>query len=70
MVIILKIVIVLKDIREERNMSLEELAKRTGISKSHLNYIERNEKEPTISMLCRIAIALNVNERELYKVYR
>ena len=40
----------------------------TGISKSHLNYIENNEKEPTISMMVRIAMALKVDIKELYKV--
>ena len=70
MVVLLRIEILLKRIREEKRISLEELASKTGISKSHLSYIERNEKEPTISMLCRIAIALNVDEKELYKVYK
>lgn len=40
----------------------------TGISSSHLNYIERNEKEPTISVIVRIAMALNVKIEELYKI--
>ncbi|MEE0865494.1 MAG: helix-turn-helix transcriptional regulator [Clostridia bacterium] len=49
-------------------MSLEQLSKLTGISSSHLNYIEKNEKEPTISVLVRIAQALNVKVEDLYKV--
>lgn len=40
----------------------------TGISRSHLNYIEKNEKEPSLSMAVRIAQALNVKIDELYKV--
>ena len=40
----------------------------TGISTSHLNYIEKNEKEPSISILARISIALNVDIKELYRV--
>lgn len=40
----------------------------TGISKSHLNYIERNEKEPTLSTAIRIAQALNIKIEELYKI--
>ena len=40
----------------------------TGISTSHLNYIEKNEKEPSISILVRISIALNVDIKELYRV--
>ena len=41
----MKIEILLKNIRKERGLSLEKLAKMTGISSSHLNYIENNEKE-------------------------
>ncbi len=40
----------------------------TGISASHLSYIENNEKEPSLSMVVRIAQALNVKIEELYKV--
>ena len=45
-----------------------QLSKMTGISASHLGYIERNEKEPTIAIVVRIAMALNVKVEELYKV--
>lgn len=64
----MRVEILLKKVRTEKGYSLEDLAKLTGISSSHLNYIERNEKEPSISMLLRIAIALNVDIKELYKV--
>lgn len=40
----------------------------TGISTSHLNYIEKNEKDPSISVLVRISTALNIDIKELYKV--
>ena len=49
-------------------MSLEELSRKSGISKAFLSYLERNEKQPTIPTLVRIAKALNVKEQELYKV--
>ena len=39
----------------------------TGISSSHLNYIEKNEKEPSLSMIVRIAQALNIKIEELYE---
>lgn len=60
--------ILLNKVRKEKNISLTELSKLTGISKSHLSYIERGEKEPSISMLCRIAIALKVDIKELYEI--
>lgn len=65
----MRVEILLKKIREERGYSLEELSKITGISKSHLNYIEKNEKEPSLSMAIRIAQALNIKIEELYKIY-
>ena len=64
----MKVIILLKDIRESKGLSLRQLADMTGISKSHLNNIELNRKEPTISMLVKIALALEVDIKELYKV--
>lgn len=64
----MQVIIKLKEIRKKYNMSIRELAKKTGISKSHLQYVENGEREPTISMLVRIAVALNIDEKELYEV--
>lgn len=64
----MRIKILLKKIRTERKMSLEELSAKSGISKSHLNYLERGEKEPSLSVVIRIALALNIDEKELYEV--
>ena len=68
MVIIMHVEILLREVRKRKNVSLEQLSKMTGVSTSHLNYIERQVKEPSISMLCRIAIALKVDIKELYRV--
>ena len=62
--------ILLKQIREERHLTLEQLSKMTNISKSHLNYIEKGERKVTIDVLCQIAIALNTDEKELYEVIK
>lgn len=64
----MRIKVLLREVRTAKGYSLEQLSRLTGISSSHLNYIERNEKEPTLSMLVRIAVALNVDIKELYKV--
>ena len=40
----------------------------TGISSSHLNYIEKNEKEPSLSVAIMISQALNIKIDDLYKV--
>jgi len=59
----------IREVREKKNISLNELAKMTNISKSHLSNIERGEKEPTLSVVIRIALALRVQETELYKIH-
>lgn len=64
----MRIEILLKEIRIKSGYSLEKLSKLTGISSSHLNYIERNEKEPSLSMAIIIAQALNIDIKELYKI--
>lgn len=64
----MRVEILLKEVRKKKGVSLQQLAKITGISTSHLNYIEKNEKEPSISILIRISIALNVDIKELYKI--
>ena len=61
----MRVEILLKEIRLKKNISLRDLEKRSGISKSHLNAIELQEKEPSISVLVRIAKALDVQIEEL-----
>jgi transcriptional regulator with XRE-family HTH domain len=50
----------IKNLREERGLSLTELADRAGISKSTLSLIESGKANPTISTLWAIADALEV----------
>lgn len=66
----MQIIIKLKEVREKYNISIRDLARITGISKSHLNYIEKGEREPSLSTIIRIAVALNIDEKELYEVKR
>ena len=60
--------ILLKEKRKEKKLTLAQLADKTGISKTHINDIENNIKEPSISMLIRIAKALDLKVEDLYKV--
>jgi len=64
----MQVIIKLREIRIEKNISIRELSRKTGISKSHLNYIENGEREPTISVIVRIALALGIDEKDLYEV--
>ena len=55
----------LKLIREQRKMSLDMLAKATGVSKSMLAQIERGEANPTISTVWKIANGLKLSFTQL-----
>jgi len=57
----LSIGIKLKQIRTKRNLSLSELEKITGVSKSMLGQIERNESNPTVNTMWKIAKGLDVS---------
>ena len=50
-----------KRIREDNKLSLDALAKLSGVSKSMLGQIERGEVNPTISVLWKIANGLKVS---------
>lgn len=49
-----------KRLRTERNLSLDALARESGVSKSRLGQIERGEANPSISTVWQIANALKV----------
>ena len=53
--------------RDRRNITLTQLSKMTGISKSTLNNIENGRTSPTLDQLERIAKALNVKISSLYE---
>lgn len=51
----------LRNIREQRGLSLDQLAGRTGVSKSMLRQIEKGMSSPTISTIWKIANGLRVS---------
>lgn len=51
----------LKKIREEQKLSLDNVAKLTGVSKSMIGQIERGEVSPTITTLWKIANGLKLS---------
>lgn len=66
----MRIEILLRKIREEKGISINQLSKMTGISKGHLSRIENQETMPTILTIERIAIALKVDSKKLYKTIK
>src|SRR5712671_801554 len=55
-------------LRKARKLSLDELSKAAGVSKSMLSQIERNEANPTVAVLWRLTNALNVALAEFLTV--
>ena len=58
----------LRRLRGERVLTLDELARRAGISRSMLIQIEQQRVNPTLAILVRLAQALDVGLAELVKL--
>jgi len=57
----------IKNLREKKKMTLQELAQLAGLTRSYLSKIERSKKAPPYSTLNRIAAALEVEVNFLLK---
>lgn len=55
----------LQGLRQAQGLSLDELSRRAGVSKSMLSQIERNQANPTVAVVWRLANALRVELAEL-----
>lgn len=55
----------LKRIRKSRNLSLDMLSEKTGVSKSMLGQIERGESNPTVTTVSKIMEGIKVPFEEL-----
>lgn len=61
------IVFKIKEIRNKKSITLYKLSKETGISRGYLTELENNKKSnPTIQTLYKIALALDVNLKDLF----
>ena len=57
----------LRDLRAERDLSLAELAERSGVSRSNISLIERGESSPTATVLDKLSAALGVTVAALFE---
>lgn len=55
----------MKQFRQKRNISLQELSNQTGLSKSYLNEIENGKKYPKHDKIAQLATALNCSYNDL-----
>jgi len=55
----------LKSLREQRGMTQEQLAERSGLSRTYLARLETGRQDPTLSTLEKLAKALKVKVAKL-----
>ncbi|QLL09464.1 helix-turn-helix domain-containing protein [Mycobacterium vicinigordonae] len=56
----------LRAVRRQRGLTLEELADQTGLTKSYLSKIERGQSTPSIAVALKVARALDVDVGRLF----
>jgi len=61
------VTIVLKSVRNQQGLSIRELARKSGVSKSQISDIENGKSMPTIDTLWLLTKALGVSCENLYK---
>ena len=57
----------LRQLREDRLLTQEELGEAAGVSRDQISRIERNEVDPRFSTIRKLAKALDIAPRELTK---
>ena len=58
----------IQKIRKEKGMTQEELAYKAKIDASYIGYLERGEKNPTLTKLLNISKALKIKMSDLFKI--
>jgi transcriptional regulator with XRE-family HTH domain len=58
----------LKMLRKDRGYSQEELAARSNLHRTYISLLERGQKSPSLTTICRVANALDVKPHELISV--
>lgn len=56
----------LRSVRRQRGMTLEELAAATGLTKSYLSKVERRRSTPSIAVAMKVARVLDVDVAQLF----
>lgn len=58
--------ILLKQVRHDKQLTLKQLERLSGVSDTHISEIENGIKTPTIQVLCRLARGLSVPVTNLF----
>ena len=54
-------------LRQQKNMTIEDLALEAGINRNYLGDLERGTRNPTVDVLNRISVALDVTLSVLFE---
>ena len=57
-------------LREQKKMTLEDLSFESNVNKNYLSDLERGNRNPTVKILERIALALDISLETLFKGIR
>jgi transcriptional regulator with XRE-family HTH domain len=60
----------IRELRQERGLSLQEVAAKVGIASSHLSRIERGGTAPSFTVASRIAVTLGMSANDLASIQR
>ncbi|HIT87000.1 MAG TPA: helix-turn-helix transcriptional regulator [Candidatus Coprocola pullicola] len=58
--------IYLKAVREQKHMSIRQLSEKSGVARSHIEKIESERVNPSLSIMCQLAKALEVSIFDLF----
>jgi transcriptional regulator with XRE-family HTH domain len=62
-----KLGIRIKELRKQLGMTQEDLAFQVGVDRSYMGFVERGEKNPTLSKLTKIAKSLKVSLSDFFQ---
>ena len=55
----------IRQIREKKNITQENLALEAGLNRAYIGYIERGERNPSTETMVKIAQALKISPKDL-----
>lgn len=56
-----------RELREERGLTQDQLAERAGVSATYIGFVERGDNVPTLTIILQIASALKVRSSDLFR---
>lgn len=56
----------LREIRRSNKITQEQLAEKVGVTKYHINRIERGKNIPSVAISVKIAVVLNVKVEDIF----